>query len=374
VGAEPNHLIDADDTPDEPRTSRPPGSVAIPVLATLAVFYTLYLARAFLLPLTFAILLFFFFSPLIRALGKIRIPAPFGAGLVIVALVGSLGLGMYALAEPAQVWIDAAPRTLSVASARLDVLRKRIRQLTRTTEQVERAANVGGTQRTPEVIIKGPTLSNLVFGTTQTIVASALEVLILLYFLLAAGDLFLQKLIKVLPLLSDKKRAVRIARDTERSISTYLVTSALLNTGEGIAISLVMWGLGVPNPVLWGVVVALLEFAPYLGAFAAVGVFLIVGLTAFSAAAHALAVPLSFLAVNLVWGNFVSPIVMSRRLTLNPVAILVGLSFWFFVWGIPGAFVAVPLLAVLKIICDHTDGLTSVGEFLSRGDGVVPPT
>jgi predicted PurR-regulated permease PerM len=195
-------------------------------------------------------------------------------------------------------------------------------------------------------------------------VVGALETLVLLYFLLAVGDLFLQKLIRVLPQFKDKKMAVSIARETEASISTYLFTVTLVNLALGTVVTLVMLAVGMPNPMLWGALAALAEFIPYLGSTTLLVTLTLAGLVTFPSIGHALLAPGSYLAVNIVQSNFVSPVILGRRLTLNPVAILVGLILWWWIWGVAGAFIAVPLLAMLKIFCDHIESLAPIGEFL----------
>jgi predicted PurR-regulated permease PerM len=237
--------------------------------------------------------------------------------------------------------------------------------VTRTAEQVEAATEVSrsGPQ---EVIVRGPRLSERLFGTTQSLLTGAMETVILLYFLLAAGDLFLQKLIKVLPLLRDKKKAVAIARETEASISTYLFTVAVVNVGLGLAVTLAMVLLKMPNALLWGSLAALAEFIPYVGATVMLALLAMAGLVTFPTVGQALLVPGAYLAINLVQANFISPMVLGRRLTLNPVAILVGLVFWWWIWGVGGAFIAVPLLATFKIFCDHIESLAPIGEFLGK--------
>jgi predicted PurR-regulated permease PerM len=199
-------------------------------------------------------------------------------------------------------------------------------------------------------------------------VAGLLEIFILLYFLLAGGDLFLQKLIKVLPHFCDKVKAVEIARATEAAVSAYLSTAFLVNIVEGSVVALVLWLLGMPNAVLWGVLVACFEFVPYLGALAAVIVLAVAGLATFDEVGHALLIPGSFLAINLLQANLVTPMLLGHRLTLNPVAIFIGLAFFFWIWGVPGAFLAVPLLASFKIFCDHIESLAAIGEFLGQRD------
>jgi predicted PurR-regulated permease PerM len=340
-------------------------SLVLTGLFVLAVLYTLYFARAFVFPIVLAVLLDFLLSPIIRALKRVRIPEPVGAALVLVVGLGLLAGVLYSLAEPAQAWIARAPASIHRIETQLRRIRGPVEQVSRTAEQVE-AVTHGGETGPPEVVMRGPRLSERLFGTTQSLVTGALETIVLLYFLLAVGDLFLQKLIKVLPQLQDKKKAVAIARDTEAQISTYLFTAALLNIGIGVVVTLVMTALGMPNPMLWGALAALAEFVPYIGATALLVTLTLAGLATFPETGHALLVPASYLAVNVVQSNFIAPVILGRRLTLNPVAILVGLVFWWWLWGVGGAFIAVPLLVTFKIFCDHIEALAPIGEFLGR--------
>jgi predicted PurR-regulated permease PerM len=350
------------DTVTSPRAR----SVAVTIIAVLAVFYALRVGRDFFVPVAFAFLLNLLFSPLIRSLKRARIPAPLGAGAVLLAILGTLAFGAYELTDPVQEWVTRGPSSVQATAARLKKIRRPVDQVTRAAEQVDRATSAPASPRTQQVVVKGPSVAERLFGTTQTLAVFAMEVLILLYFLLAAGDLFLQKLVGVLPNLDDKKKAVRMAREMEGSVSAYLVTLTMLNAGLGTAVALLMWGLGMPNPVLWGVMAGLLEFIPYLGAGTMLIILSIAGLSTFDAPAKAMLIPGAYLAVNFVQANFVAPAVLGRRLTLNPVAILIGLALWYEMWGVPGVFIAVPLLAAFKICCDHIETLAPVGEFLSR--------
>ncbi len=345
------------------------------ILAVLAVLYTLYFSRDFLLPIVFAVLLNFLISPVVRWFARFRIPPPLGAGVIILALLGLLSSGAFGLSGAIRDWAATAPATLKTAEAKLSKIIKPLQSASKTAEQVANAAgetaagNTGPrTAKPAQVIVQGPSLASRVFGTTQRSIASVLEVLILLYFLLAAGDLFLQKLIKVLPNLGDKKKAVQIAREIERSISTYLLTAATVNVAEGIVVGAVMYLLGMPNPALWGALVALFEFVPYLGALALVVILTIAALTTFDSVGHAMIIPASFLFINLIQGNLITPLLQGHRLSLNPVALFIGLAFWFWIWGIAGAFIAVPILATFKIFCDHIESLAPVGEFLGQRD------
>jgi predicted PurR-regulated permease PerM len=350
-------------------------SVSISILAVLAVLYTLYFARAFFVPITYAVLLNFLLSPVIRALRRVGIPSGLAAALVLLVMLSALGGAAYGVSGPARTWISKAPDAFATANKKLRAIRRPMEQVTRTAEQMARATSesaVGGAgaNKPQEVVIAGPSLVSRVFGTTQSLLTVILEVLILLFFLLAAGDLFLQKLIKVLPQLEDKKTAVEIARMTESSISTYLLTALTVNVSEGLVVAGAMYLLGMPNPFLWGALVAILEFVPYLGALVMVGVLTLAALTTFDSVGHAVLVPITFLVINLIQGNVVSPMLLGKRLTLNPVAIFIGLTLWVFLWGIPGAFIGVPLLAAFKILCDHIESLAGIGEFLGQRDEV----
>jgi len=345
------------------------GMVGTTVLTVLAVLFSLYVARGFLIPIVFALLLNFLFSPVIRRLARVRIKPPLGAGLVVLLLVGSIGVGVYQLAGPAQRWAASAPQSFSKAQRKLRAIILPVQQVSRNVEQAANAVGGPVAEKKPEVVVQaGPSLSSRLFGTTQRIAAGLVEIFILLYFLLAGGDLFLQKLIKVLPHFGDKVKAVEIARATEATVSAYLSTTLLLNIGEGIVVALALWLLGMPNVLLWGVMVALLEFVPYLGAAMATVVLGVAGLSQFDQLGHALMIPGVYLLINLVQSNLVTPMLLGHRLTLNPVAIFIGLAFFFWIWGVPGAFLAVPILATMKIVCDNIESLAAFGEFLGQRD------
>jgi predicted PurR-regulated permease PerM len=349
--------------------SRPNWERGITILATLALLYTAYFARAFLVPVAIALLLNFLLSPVIRRLARMGIPPAGGAALVLLLAVGGSAVGLYRLAAPAQRWVSTAPEALRHASTRVRSLIRPVEKVATAADQVEKATAVtsDGT-RTNEVVVKGPGLGERLTGTTESLATAIVEVVLLLYFLLAAGDLFLQKLIKIMPRTRDQETVVHLARTVEESISTYLLTTAVINLAEGAVVTLAMWWLGLPTPVLWGVLVAAFEFIPYVGAFAMTTILTLVGFTTFDGTARALAAPAAYLAINFVQGNIVSPLVMSRRLTLNPVAVFIALAFWWWAWGIPGAFLAVPMLAVFKICCDHIESLSAIGEFLGGRD------
>lgn len=344
-------------------------TTAMIVLATLAVVYSLYFARAFLIPIVFAILLDFLLSPLVRLLNKARIPNAVGACLVVLAVLGVAALGVTQLAGPVKTFLDDAPASVTKAQREVGKLLRPLEQVRVNAERVA-AATDGPTAgaKPAQVVVVGPSFASRLVGSTQRLLAGFLQTMLLLLFLLAGGDLFLEKTIKLLPLLQDKKKAVRIAREIESAVSVYLIANLGINVVEGIMVGGALYALGLPNALLWGVLTVAMEFIPYIGAIVMLVMLTIASLSTFDGIGHVLMVPGAFLLANFIQGNIVTTLVLGRRLALNSVALFVGLTFWFWIWGIPGAFIGVPLLSIMKICCDHIEALAPVGEFLGARD------
>lgn len=339
-------------------------SVALTGLFVLALFYTLYLGRSFFLPIVLALLLSFVLSPAVRLLRRLRLPTALAAAVVVFGLLGGLVVGIYNLAGPAAEWAQEAPRSLRRLERKLGELKKPVQTVSKATQQVEKMTEVGGGPAPRKVEVQTETLGERMFSQVSALVAGGVVMFILLFFLLASGDLFLRKMIKVLPRLGDKKRAVEIARQIETDISAYLSTVTLINIGLGLATWGILALIGFPNPMLWGVLATVTNFIPYLGAIVMMTVLTAVGFLTFDDATQALMAPGAYLGLNLIESYLLTPIVLGRRLTLNPVVIFLGLTFWGWLWGITGAVLAVPIMVVFKIFCDHSESLAGLGEFL----------
>jgi predicted PurR-regulated permease PerM len=362
VAAEPT----ADVAPDDVLARMDLTRIATIGLFVLAMLYTLHFARSFVLPIVIAVLFDFLLSPIVRALKRLRIPEPIGAAMVMIVLVGTVVVAGMRLAPAASGWIARAPATFDRVEARLSELRRPVERVSEAARQVEEATDVGGGDDTQKVQLEGPSLSEQLFGGTTALLGGLTVVTFLTYFLLAAGDLFMQKMIRILPQFRDKKRAVSIAREIESQVSTHLFTVAAINVGLGVVTGFVTWAYGMPNPVLWGLVAGVFNFVPYFGAVATTIVIGLAAITTFDSLGQALLVPATFFAVNAVEGNLVTPMILGRTLMLNTVAVFVGLMFWWYMWGLTGAIIAVPMLVTMKIFCDHFESLEPFGEFLGR--------
>jgi predicted PurR-regulated permease PerM len=326
----------------------------------------LYFAKAFVMPIILAALLAFLLKPLVRGLATFRIPEPIGALLVMAIFFTTVSFAVKGLVQPATAWAARAPETVTLIQERFHNVFRRAARLTQAAAQVEdMTKSTTGEAGTPKVEVKQPVLMNTVLNFTRSFLAGGIETVVLLFFMLAAGDLFMQKLVRVLPTLRNKKKAVEIAHEVQHSLSAFLFTITLINAVLGAAVGFAAFLVGLPNPVLWGVLAGVLNFIPYFGPITGVVILLVAGFITFESPFRAILPSLIYLGLHGVEANFVTPTILGRRLTLNPLVIFISLMFWTWLWGIPGALLSIPMLMMLKIACDHFQTLAPVGEFIS---------
>jgi predicted PurR-regulated permease PerM len=338
-------------------------SIALSGLFILAVFYTIYFMRSILLPVVLALLLSYLLRPIVRGLARLKVPLAVGSALLLIGFFGLLGYGISTLATPTAGWLAKAPAGFTELQQKLLPVRKSVAQVTQATGEIEKLTSTNAEAKAIEV--KRHPIAEMLFLRTPEFIASAVLSLILLYFLLVYDQTFIAKLVKLLPTLSDKKAAVGIAHDIESHISRYLFTITAINVCLGLAVGSAVGMLGLPNPVMWGVMVALLNFVPYLGALTGIICMTIGATLSFDSLGYAFVFPAVYLTFGVIEGSFITPWVMGRSLTLNPVIILLSLTFWGWMWGIVGIILAVPILAAFKIFCAHIKPMEPLAEFLS---------
>ncbi len=342
-------------------------NVALKGLFVLALFYTFYFARSVILPVVLAMLLALILYPAVRVLKRCALPEPVGAAVVVLATLAVLAFGVYRLFEPASEWVSKMPQVISQVERKLGFVRKSVAEVSKAAERVEQLATVAPKPPAAQNVVANqrPSLIQRIMGATQALLVSAASTVVLLYFLLASGDMFLRKTVRVLDTFEDKKRAVGVARAIQSDMATYLFTITCINAGLGVVVGTALYFLGMPNPVLWGVMVALFNYVPYLGAATNLCVLTLVAFLTFDDPSDALLVPAVYLVIEIVEGQIITPILTGRSLTLNPVVIFLAMLLWTWLWGVVGALIAVPLLMMFKIVCDHVESLQSIGEFLS---------
>jgi len=338
-------------------------SICLTGLFILALFYTMYFMRSVLLPIVLALLLSYLLRPIVRALARLKIPLPVSSTLILLSLLLLLGYGISALATPTIGWLQKAPAGFAELQRKLTPVKKSVAQVAQATGEIEKLAST--TTETKAVEVKKHPITEMFFMRTPEFIAGAVLSIILLYFLLIYDQVFIAKLVKLLPTLSDKKTAVGIAQDIESHVSRYLFTITVINACLGLAVGIAVGLLGLPNPVMWGVMVAVLNFIPYLGALTGIICMTVGAVLSFDSLGYALVFPATYLALGVLEGSFITPWVMGRSLTLNPVIILLSLTFWGWMWGIVGIILAVPILAAFKIFCAHIKPMEPLAEFLS---------
>ena len=359
---------DAGETPETPR--RRIKSTALLTLTTLAVIGFLHFARPVLLPLVLACMLATTLKPLTRWMSLLRIRTSVSAAVVLVMVIAIVSVGLAQLGRPALAWMNDAPYHVAQLRQRIDKIAASLPRVGQAADAVSTLSKpTGDTKDTkaepiPVAVKDNSGTTNLVNWTSAFLEGTA-ETLILLYLLLASGDLPLQKLVHVMPTWRDKKRAVEISHEIQRNISDYLFSVSLINLVLGALVAGGLRWLGVPNAAMWGLVVALCNYVPYFGPFVGILVLAVVGLLSFDTVAKGVLPGGWYLLLHLLEANFITPILLGRRFLLNPVVIFISLMFWTWLWGIPGALLSVPILVSFKVICDRVPALKDVSELLT---------
>lgn len=339
------------------------------ILATVAAAAALYVGRPFFAPVVLALLFTALLRPIVKGFSRIRVPAPASATLIVLSVLGLAGAGVFLLAQPVQDWVSHAPETFAAAQTKLEKLRRPVKKVTQAVEKVQQEVS-GNAEPAPKQApassaSPAPAFLARVFGTTASFLSSALQVLIIVFLLLATGDLFHRK---ASALMRRPARGTRQAalEDAESVVRHYLVVTAIINAGQGVAVGLVMNRIGLPNPLFWGLMTFAFEFLPYLGGVFLMALLAISAFANFDSLGQVLLAPGAYLAISTIQNNAISPFAYGNRLKLNPVVILLATLLGWFLWGVTGAFVAIPLLAATKVIADHTAPESGLAEVLGE--------
>ncbi|HKV75056.1 MAG TPA: AI-2E family transporter [Gemmatimonadales bacterium] len=352
-------------------------AVALAVIAVIIVAVVLSSARVVFAPIALAMVFAAILRPVIRHMERWRLPAPLASTLLLLAMVAALSAAVSALSEPAQEWMAKAPRATAIAGRKLRALRHQFDWIGNAVSPPPKptvqtlpvgpdssAATVVQVTTPPAAPDYGPMLSRA-FGTTTEVVSGIVTMVLLLFFLLAGGRTWRDRLIKVAPSRAEGERFVQIVHEIQQVVARYFFASLLINIGQGLLVGLAMWGVGMPSPMAWGILTVFAEFLPYVGGFVMVLLLALVGLSVSDSLAHALIAPGLYLLITTLQNNLVSPLVYGRGLRLHPVPILIAVAVGWFIWGVPGAFLAVPVLGGLSVLCRNVEGWSGLGEFLA---------
>ena len=325
----------------------------------------IYIAQDLLFPITLAFLLSLVFSPVVRTFARVRIPRVLTAFTIVLGLTATAIAGVYGLSGPVSGWIDEAPQIerqlrlrLADLGEPLDKLRDAQQKVSNATDQNNEGDDV------QKVVVAEPNLISQAAQGAPGIATGIALMLVLLLFILSGGDLVYEKMVRALPTFGDRRKGLRIAHDVEREVSRYLATISAINIILGIVIGTLMAMIGMPNPFLWGVAAAVLNFVPVLGALCGVMLVGVVALVSVQTTSEALLAPALYLACTALEGQLITPALVGNRLRINSIAIILAIAFWGWLWGFVGVLVAVPLLIVTSVIANHVEGLGGLRELL----------
>jgi predicted PurR-regulated permease PerM len=329
------------------------------LLALLAAFY---IAAAIVLPVALAFVLMLVLRPALRMSERWHVPRVVAA-LVLIILLLAVTAGLASVvAAPAADWVKNLPAVLPRLQQRLHFLGEPISIVQKVLSQAQHLGRPA--EAMPVVTAEGNRVPTHVLGLVGTFLGGLLKTIVILFLLLVAGDTFLRRLVEILPDFRNKRQAVEISQQIESDISAYLMTITLMNAGVGVLSGLAAWLCQLGDPILWGTLAFLPNFIPVLGPTTGVAIFFVAGLLSFNTLWQAALPAALYLGIHIVEGESLTPWLLARRFTLNPVLVIVSLVFWYWMWGVPGAVLPTPMLATLKIICDRIQPLAALGHFI----------
>lgn len=322
-------------------------------------------ARDFLVPVVLAFILTLIFKPLRRALNRRDVPSWLSATLVVVTLLISGFFGIASLSGPIVELIEDAPTIGNQVEQKIRSLRAPVEGIVEAGEKIDELADGDLDPDAEKVEVKRPSIVQRIAASAPVLAAQAGFVMVLLFFLIASGDMFYEKIVHVLPTFTDKRRALKIAFDIERRLARYFSTIATINAALGVAIALVMWSLGMPHPILFGLSAFILNFIPFLGSIVGMVGSTVIGIVVLPEVWMALAAGGLYFALTAVEGQLVTPYFVGRSLKLNTVVVFISVAFWAWLWSVVGMIIAVPMLVIARVFSEHIPALESVGDFLS---------
>jgi predicted PurR-regulated permease PerM len=351
-------------------------SLAIRVIAAILVVAALAVARDFFVPIALAICFHALLRPVVRGLEGVHVPSWAGATVVVLGALFLMVGAVWGLSGPVGSFIDKAPASIRRAREKVHAMGSPLQRV--TDAAAGRPANppppppsqgsavTQAPAQAPAAQPAVPALFATILGRGTVFVAGVVEVLLLLYLMLAAGGMLFRKLVKVVPGPDEKRTVSDVLHETESIVARYLLVTALINLGQGLAVGVAMWAIGMPDPLMWALLTFALEFIPYLGGATNVGLLLITGFTTFTSTGRVLLPAALYLVITTLQNNVVSPYAYGGRLKLNAIAVIICVMFWWFIWGIPGVFLAVPIAATLKVLGDQVPSLAPLSELLGE--------
>jgi predicted PurR-regulated permease PerM len=368
--AEPVATSEINSQSDGDENSRPQPSWPLVVLGWAAILAGLHFGKDILIPLVLAALLALLLRPIMRRLRRVGLRDTASALVLVGGVAVVFAWGAWTLAGQAQQWLADAPRTVQRVRQLLPQRAGPLENLRQTTEAVQDLARPTTGTAPVQVEVQSPDLVYQLLGVSSQVVGSAVVVFVVAFFLLASSEALLRQALALKSSFAQKRIVVQLLLGVEGGISRYLLTITVINIGLGIATALVLWFLGIPNPMLWGVLATTSNYVPHVGAFLCMIVVFFVGAVSHESLGYGALTAGAFVLLTSAESYFLTPLVLSRSLQLSPLAVIVTILLGGWLWGIAGGIMAAPLLTVLKIVCDHSPSLQPLSALLA---GESPP-
>ena len=316
----------------------------------LALPFVLSIGSVVFLPLFTAIVLTIVLSPLADKLAQIGLPNFLASFLALIAFLAILSLALTAVLRPAVLLFDDAPAMIDRIGMHFDNIQGGLAWVSRLNDQV---ARIIGAEEGEQVVLAGPTMLEQLAFATPTVVLEVLLTFLMAFFMIEARVRVRRRLLLDRQHFGASLKAARVMRDVQDRVAAYILTVGLINVGVGLIVTLAAWALGMPYPVMWGGLAALLNFLPYIGPLAMVAILTLFGLGTADAPLVGLIPAAAYLVLHAIEANFVTPAILGARFTMNPVLILLALSYFTWIWGFTGALLSVPILLTITALVDH---------------------
>ncbi|MGE7137618.1 AI-2E family transporter [Luteibacter sp. NPDC031894] len=329
----------------------------------LALLYTVAIGKSILVPLVLAGFIGLALNPIVASAARVRIPRWLAAVTVMILLGTGLVSAVATLSTPALNWFHEAPTAMRAFAPKIKPMTQQIEAASRATQTL-----VGGSvaRNAPQATNSFAFSAWDVVASAPKVLASILTVALLVFFFLVYGDEILRRAVEISPTFSYKRHTVSIVRSIQEEVSSYLLLTAAINVTLGLVTAGMLYLYDVPDPLLWGSVATVANFIPYVGAITTTTILAVVGALHFQELGPALLPAATFAGITAIEGNMITPMLQGRRSRLSPVAILLWLLIWGWLWGIPGALLAVPMLTCVKLITAKLRGWQWFAHIVSR--------
>ena len=324
----------------------------------LALPFVLSVGSVVFLPLFAAVILTIVLSPLADRLIRLGIPNVLASAISLVAAIVAVVFAILVIVQPAYDLVDQAPRLIARIGEQFSALRGNFTWIADINQQL---ARITGNTTGAEVVVASPSVLEQVVIATPSVVLETLLTLLMTYFMIEARIRMKRRLLLERHSFGASLRAARVMRDVQERVASYIITVAQINLGVGVIVALGAWALGLTAPIMWGGLAMVLNFLPYLGPLAMMALLGLVGLGTADTVLLGLVPMLLFLALHAVEANVVTPSLLGARFTVNPVMILLAISYFSWIWGIVGALLSVPILLTLTALFEHLGKPNVVG-------------